>query len=464
MFASLHLITDVGIGMAKGWTNRWNHRDKGHRPSHIEALDVKENTSLIDTGWKLPPSKSHLIRMMHLCALSQNEHTLSGVTALGEDPESMARCLEQLGVKITRTQDKLIIEGPGISGFSRPKKVLDAGNSGTALRFLMGLASRTNFSIMLDGDASLRNRDHQDLLNSLESLGVECSYETEHKRLPVVLQGPWDGYHMKVDTSNSSQPYSSLLLATEAIKQPCVIERSSIAVSKRHAQLTIDLMVECGAVIEHDKNKTIVHPWQSKPPANWQVPPDASMLAFTALSCIVVNREITIANLPTKEDSIGHEVLLELLPAIGLILKKNILIPSETYSTVDIDLVDANDLLPPLSAILALTGGGTISGAAHAMFKESNRITKTAEMLHQFGIECIIKDDGMTIRGNQSIQKPTSMVETFGDHRLQMTAILLATRVGATVEGPRLHQVADPSFLNRLSTVPTEVLVKGVQR
>ena len=127
-------------------------------------------------------------------------------------------------------------------------------------------------------------------------------------------------------------------------------------------------------------------------------------------------------------------------------------------------MVDANDLLPPLSAILALTGGGTISGAAHAMFKESNRITKTAEMLQQFGIECIIKDDGMTIRGNQSIQKPTSMVETFGDHRLQMTAILLATKVGATVEGPRLHQVADPSFLNRLSTMPTEVLVKGVQR
>ena len=464
MFASLHLITDVGIGMAKGSTNRWNHRGKEPHPSHIEALDVKENTSLMDMGWKLPPSKSHLIRMMHLCALSENEHTLSGVTTLGEDPESMARCLEQLGVQITRTQDKLVIKSPGISGFSRPKSVLYAGNSGTALRFLMGLASRTNFSIMLDGDASLCNRDHQDLLNSLKSLGVECSYETKHERLPIVLQGPWNKHHMKVDTSKSSQPYSSLLLATEAIKQPCVIERSSISVSKRHAQLTMDLMVECGAVIEHEQNKTIVHPWKSKPPKNWQVPPDASMLAFTALSCIVANREITVVNLPTKEDSIGHEVLLEKLPEIGLTLTENILAPSETYSIVNIDLIDANDLLPPLSAILALTGGGTISGAAHAMFKESNRITKTAEMLQQFGIECIIKDDGMTIRGNQSIQKPTSMVETFGDHRLQMTAILLATRVGAIVEGPRLHQVADPSFLNRLSTMPTEVLVKGVQR
>ena len=464
MFASLHLITDVGIDMAKDRTNRWNHRDKGHRPSHIEALDVKENTSLIETGWKLPPSKSHLIRMMHLCALSQSEHTLSGVTALGEDPESMARCLGQLGVKITRTQDELMIKGLEITAFTRPENVLFAGNSGTALRFLMGLASRTNFSIMLDGDASLRNRDHQDLLNSLKSLGVEYSYETEHERLPIVLQGPWDKYHTKVDTSKSSQPYSSLLLATEGIKQPCVIERSSIAVSKRHAQLTMDLMVECGAIIEHNKNEVIIHPWKSKPPKNWEVPPDASMLAFTALSCIVANSEIVVENLPTKEDSIGHEVLLDLLPEIGLTLKKNSLIPSETYSIIDIDLVDANDLLPPLSAILALTGGGTISGAAHAMFKESNRIAKTAEMLQQFGINCEIKDDGITIPGNQSIQKPKSMVETFGDHRLQMTAVLLATKVGATVEGPRLHRVADPSFLDRFSTMPAEVLVERIQR
>ena len=66
MFASLHLITDVGVDMAKGWTKRWNHRGKGHRPSHIEALEVKENTLLLDTEWILPPSKSHLIRMMEL--------------------------------------------------------------------------------------------------------------------------------------------------------------------------------------------------------------------------------------------------------------------------------------------------------------------------------------------------------------------------------------------------------------
>ena len=449
--------------MAKDWTKRWNHRGEENHPNHVAALDVKKNTTFAKNDWKLPPSKSHLIRMMHLCALSKEQHTLNRITSLGEDPESMARCLEQLGVKISFENETLSIQGQGIPNFIRPGAVLDAGNSGTALRFLMGLASRTNFSIILDGDASLRNRDHQDLLNSLKSLGVKYSYETEHERLPIVLQGPWDNYHVKVDTSKSSQPYSSLLLATEGIKQPCIIERSSIAVSKRHAQLTMDLMLECGAVIEHDKNKVIVHPWKSNPPKKWEVPPDASMLAFTALSCVVANREITVANLPTKEDSIGHEVLLNTLPEIGLRLNQNSLMLLGTSSTIDIDLVDANDLLPPLSAILALTGGGTISGAAHAMFKESNRIDKTAKMLQQFGIECIIKEDGIAIKGNQSVQKPLSMVQTYGDHRLQMTAIILATKVGAIVEGPELHQIADPSFLERLSTMPAKVLVKRVQ-
>lgn len=464
MFASLHLITDIGKVMARGWTKRWNYRGKGHRPSHIEALEVKENTTISDKEWKLPPSKSHLIRMMHLCALSKNKHTLTGITALGEDPESMSRCLEQLGVKFTRKEDKLSIQGPGLTGFVRPPSVLHAGNSGTALRFLMGLASRTEHLIMIDGDSSLRNRDHQDILNSLSSLGVKCSYGTEQERLPVLLQGPWKKEDTTVNTSKSSQPFSSLLLATEGIKEPFTIEISSESVSKRHAQLTMDLMIECGASIEQDGKIVTVQPWESTPPEHWQVPSDASMLAFTALSCVLSRREVIVANLPTENDSIGHEVLLKKLPEIGLQLIGSTLTPSENYNTVDINLVDANDLLPPLSAILALTGGGTISGAAHAMFKESDRIAKTAEMLQQFGIDCIVKNDGITIEGNQSIKKPTSMVQTFGDHRLQMTAILLATQTGATVEGPRLHQVADPSFLDRFSTMPAEVLVKGVQR
>ena len=72
--------------MAKGWVKRWGARGTGHRPSHIPALEVHP-TNVSDDNWILPPSKSHLIRMMHLCALSANKHQLTGFSELGEDAE-----------------------------------------------------------------------------------------------------------------------------------------------------------------------------------------------------------------------------------------------------------------------------------------------------------------------------------------------------------------------------------------
>ena len=54
--------------MAKGWVKRWGARGKGHRPSHIPAIEVQP-TSISNAEWVLPPSKSHLIRMMYLCLL-----------------------------------------------------------------------------------------------------------------------------------------------------------------------------------------------------------------------------------------------------------------------------------------------------------------------------------------------------------------------------------------------------------
>ena len=85
-------------------------------------------------------------------------------------------------------------------------------------------------------------------------------------------------------------------------------------------------------------------------------------------------------------------------------------------------------------------------------------------MLKGFGLQCNIEDDGLSIEGNQTLKKPQSLIDTHGDHRIQMTAVLLASETGGTVEGPRLHRVADPEFLQRFSSMPAEVLVKGIQR
>lgn len=449
--------------MAKGWVKRWGARGKGHRPSHIPALEVHP-TSISDEAWVLPPSKSHLIRMMHLCALSPNKHILTGCPKLGEDAESMKRCLSQLGTKFSNIENGLEITGTGFSGFNRSPSVLHAGNSGTALRLLIGLTSRLNFVSMIDGDSSLRNRNHSTLLNALAPLGVDFSYGVEQERLPVLVHGPWQNTEANVDVSKSSQPYSSLLLASCGLDSNCVIHTNGTPVSRRHSGLTIELMEKCGASVEITDKKTIISPWTSNPPSEWVVPSDGSMMAFPILACLLTKQPIQIENPIQANDALGHEILFQHLSNLGINYQDSTLVHDGKSSDVDIDLRDANDLLPPLAAILALSGGGRLRGAAHAKHKESNRILSTKALLESFGLTAIVEQDGLSIEGGQVLSAPNSLVETFGDHRIQMTAVLLATQTGATVEGPRLHRIADPDFLTRLSAMPAEVLVKGIQR
>ena len=462
MFASLHLIVYFGRTMAKGWVKKWGPRGKGHQPSHIPALEI--HPTAINNEWLLPPSKSHLIRMLYLCALSKNKHTLQNFKNLGEDAESMKRCLTQLGATFNSLENGIEVVGCGIEGFQRSPSVLHAGNSGTALRFLIGLTSRLKFLSMVDGDATLRNRNHRDLLDSISPLGVNFSYGIEQERLPILAQGPWRGTELSVDVSRSSQPYSSLLLASCGLEETITIKANGDAVSRRHASLTIDLMQECGASIDVQDEVSMIQPWTSNPPSHWNVPSDASMMAFPVLACLLTKQSIKIENPIEAEHSLGHEVMLEHLSAFGIHEEGGMLTYTGHFSLAEIDLRDANDLLPPLSVILALSGGGRLYGASHAQHKESNRIKSTADLLSSFGLKCTIEEDGLSIEGGQEMIKPSAFIETYGDHRIQMTAIMLATQTGATIEGPHLHQIADPDFLERLSTMPTEVLVKGIQR
>jgi 3-phosphoshikimate 1-carboxyvinyltransferase len=223
-------------------------------------------------------------------------------------------------------------------------------------------------------------------------------------------------------------------------------------------------MEKCGAVIEITEEKTSISPWTSNPPSEWNVPSDGSMMPFPILACLLTKQPIRIENPVDANDAVGHEILFEHLSSFGIDYQDLTLRCNGSFDEVDIDLRDANDLLPPLAAILALSGGGRLRGASHAKHKESNRILSTKKLLEAFGLTTTIKDDGLSIEGGQTLTKPDSLVHTHGDHRIQMTAVLLATQTGATVEGPRLHRIADPEFLTRLSAMPTEVLVKGIQR
>ena len=136
---------------------------------------------------------------------------------------------------------------------------------------------------------------------------------------------------------------------------------------------------------------------------------------------------------------------------MGLVINRSSISLSGLPSPIEVNLQHANDLITPLAALLAIGAGGSIVGAEHAAFKETDRTHGTTALLAQFGLASTFEDGVLSVKGGQSIMQPESLVRTFGDHRMQMTALVLALGCKETVlvEGSDLHEVADPEAVQR---------------
>lgn len=456
--------------MGKAWVKRWSPSVKDGMGSLIPALVITPIASIEKVPWRLPPSKSHAIRWLALGAQSRQNITLNGMGDAGQDIVSMRRCLSQMGVSISdldgegrplevpsnhddqpaEGSETWLIQGVGPHGLKPPVSVLHAGNSGTALRILMALCARFDVPVMVDGDASLRSRNHQMMVDSLVAMGVRVSHGTDVEGLPLLVEGPWNPpSELHLDVSTSSQPTTAWLLASPALSKALGIVDVGEGVSLRHSGLTRDLCKQTGAAPGLDEGD--IEPWTPSVDAGVDIPRDASMLAFAFLAARVTGGIIEIESMPKPSDAIGHEILLDLAEPFGLSMEAGRISPKTSGELTEVDLRHANDLITPLAALLALGQGGRIVGAQHAAFKETDRTHGTVALLEQFGLSSSFVGGELVVEGEQRLQQPEGLVETFGDHRMQMTALVLA--MGCTkpvlVEGAELHKVADPEGVSR---------------
>lgn len=107
----------------------------------------------------IPGDKSISHRALMLGAIASGETRIQGLL-LGEDPRSTAACFQAMGATISDLeQDWVTVQGCGLGNLQEPDQVLDAGNSGTTLRLMLGLlASQPGHFFTVTGDASLRSR------------------------------------------------------------------------------------------------------------------------------------------------------------------------------------------------------------------------------------------------------------------------------------------------------------------
>jgi len=409
-------------------------------------------------NYSLPPSKSHMIRILALAAINHGVSNIRLNGVLGDDIESMIYSLQSIGVNITKKFDKhettVTIYGVGKDGFSSEKSTVDCGNSGTALRIIIGLISSMREEITVVGDQSLSKRYNESMINSLLDADVFVE-KTIDRNLPLKIKGPWFGDSdtnkvITLDCSKSSQPLTSWMISSSLF--PCNVDLKLLGptVSNRHYLLTEELCNKYGADISATHDGYKLNKWDVSLPKEIFIPGDSSMASFAILLCKLHTCKLELSNWPKNNDTLGNEILQDSAKFLGISWDDNVIKCLNNAEFASYDLTDCNDLITPLAVTISLGGGGEIVGISHTVYKESNRIKSTLELMDNFGLKAIYDGEKIIIEGGQKLIKPTLPVNCHDDHRIFMTGAILMTKYGGDLIGKGLHKVADFDFLNRL--------------
>ncbi len=377
--------------------------------------------------WFLPPSKSHMIRWIALASQSESWTNLIFQGTPGRDIESMAECMEKMGASIERGDQEWGIRGKK-GGLILPESNLDCGNSATTANFVSAIAACMDGPVEIDGDQSLRNRDLSPMASALRELGCEVS--SDH--LPYTVSGPISKGNSSIDESCSSQTLSGMILASPGFPREVKISLQGEAVSRWYRDLTIKSSGLSGWAGDYGKVVSLV-PWTVGTPEIIEIPEETSLFPISLLF-----------------DKLHGTKGLNYRKFEGTHVSDTIEMAISGNSR-KISLRDSSDVITPLTALMAMGNGGEIVEAPHARGKESNRIVSTIRMLSLFGIEVEERTGGLAMSGSQRPSAPSRIVDCENDHRLAMTAAVLATKVGAALSGHEICDVTHPGFFGMIT-------------
>jgi len=421
----------------------------------------------------VPGDKSISHRALMLGAIAEGTTVVRGFLA-SEDCLATQAALEALGVEIERRADGVVrIEGVGPHGLRAPRGMLDLGNSGTAIRLLMGLLAGQPFDTTLTGDASLRQRPMERVASPLRQMGARI--ETSNGgRPPVTIRGGAQlrGIDYELPMA-SAQVKSALLLAALAASGTTTVR--SPGPSRDHTERMLESM---GVHLERT-SKGEGHAVALAGPAVLRggevlVPADFSSAAFFIVAgCLAARDGLLIENVGINPTRVG---LLAILREMGanIELRNERSLGAEPVADVWVvesklrGIAVAPELVPlaidefPILFIAAAAASGvtTVSGAEELRKKETDRIAVMARALEAVGIEVEERPDGARIVGGPM---RGGTIDSRGDHRIAMSFAVASLRASGPIEILNTAEVATsfPSFLEVARAAGLAVTAEG---
>lgn len=402
-----------------------------------------------DTAVRVPGSKSHTNRALVCAALAAGTSRLEGAL-LADDTHAMVHALATLGLAVAVDADAPAITVTGTGGVLPPGPVrLDVRQSGTTGRFLLPLLALGSGTYVLDGDAQLRARPFEDLVNALSQLGVKTSGDA----LPITVHGgSFRGGAVRISGSVSSQFLSGLLLSAPCAERPVVIEVVGELVSRPYVELTLSTMRAFGARVERDgPARFVVHPTGYRS-ADVAIEPDASAASYFFGAAAITGGRVRIPGLG-RDTVQGDLRFVDVLESMGAEVTRGgdgtEVRGVGALRGIDVDLSDLSDTAQTLAVVATVAASETrITGVGFIRRKETDRIQAVVRELTKLGIQADEEADGMRIRPGVP---RAGVVETYRDHRMAMSFALLGLlHPGIAIADPGCVSKTFPGFFEAL--------------
>jgi len=407
-------------------------------------------------------SKSEAHRLL-ICAALSSKETFVSCPKRSEDINATADCLNALGAEITYEQDGfrvVPIYGTGTEDRKHKHYTLDCGESGSTLRFLLPVCGALGASVSFILAGRLPSRPLSGLYEEMISHGCELS---EPGSSPLTCEGQLKSGTYTIPGNISSQYVSGLLLALPMLSGDSVIHVTGVLESRPYVDITLDTLRIFGiSITEEDteeENGTIFHVPGGQSFHSLQAVRaggDWSNAAFWLSAGAIGSGFITCTGL-NPESKQGDRMITDFLTRFGADITFSddaVTVSPGRLRGIEIDAGDTPDLVPVLSAVASVAEGTTvIRNAKRLRIKESDRLRTVTKALSALGADVSETDDGLIIKGRKKL--PGGETESFGDHRIAMTAAVLSAVCSGDVviNGADAVNKSYPGFFNDFADI-----------
>ena len=391
-----------------------------------------------------------------------------------EDVINTLKCLKQLGVKIKLTKNSCELTGMGLNGFKYKKNLtLDAGNSGTLGRLILGLLVHAKTKIKIKGDKSLSKRDFLRVTKPLQKFGAK--FKTNSGKLPIIVKGTnFSKQIIYNETRGSAQCKSAVMLAALNTRGTTVIKAKK---SRNHSELLFKyLKLPIKILKKNDYDLIKIKGRSNIKPLNYKIPADISSSAFfIILTALSKKSKLKIKDVNINPTRVGVLQILKMM-GVKIKVKDSRLYKGERIANI---YIESSKNLKPINCptkfnsaaidefllifLVAAKASGIsyFKGLSELNQKESPRLKWGAKILSKIGIKTVVKNGNIKIYGNPNlkINKKIIIKNFMKDHRVFMASTIAALTFGGNwqIFDSSSIKTSFPSFLKKINYLGAKI-------